>query len=201
MCPDWKRLRIGSGELVQLIALCVIETYIQQMNVRRLTPSDIDSLFALRLKALEESPDAFLTSLEEDKKRGPDRFLKTLEHSGPDKFALGAFNEEMLVASAFLFQGERIKDKHSAYVHGMYVDPDFRKNGLGGEILDFALAHAKKEMKVQMVFLSVVSTNTAAIELYQSRGFTSWGIQPGAYISEGKFSHENHMALAISGPA
>ena len=58
--------------------------------------------------------------------------------------------------------------------------------------------HAKTELHSRAVYLSVTSSNTDAIALYQSRGFKRWGTEPYAMGIHGKFLNEDHFVLELS---
>jgi ribosomal protein S18 acetylase RimI-like enzyme len=136
--------------------------------------------------------------LEEEKSKGPKRFLETLSASPSDKIAIGAFVEENLAGIATLIRGVRTKDKHAVNLFGMFVGVAYRGHGIGGGILDFALKHAVDEMQAKMMFLSVEANNQGAIKLYESRGFKAWGTQPKSAIDLGVYYDEIHMAKEIS---
>ena len=60
------------------------------------------------------------------------------------------------------------------------VDARFRKAGVGGLLLDSAIA-ALKEQLVARVFLEVRESNSAAIALYTSRGFVRISVRRNYY--------------------
>ena len=60
------------------------------------------------------------------------------------------------------------------------VDAGARKEGIGGLLLDAAVA-ALREQQVARVFLEVRESNVAAIALYGSRGFSQMSIRRNYY--------------------
>ncbi len=60
------------------------------------------------------------------------------------------------------------------------VDPEFRGHGVGGLLLDAALAEVKERGAVA-VFLEVRESNEAARKLYRSRGFEELSRRRGYY--------------------
>lgn len=60
------------------------------------------------------------------------------------------------------------------------VDDPARSKGVGGELLDAAIAALKKQA-AHRVFLEVRESNAAAIALYKSRGFTQMSVRRGYY--------------------
>ena len=167
------------------------------MEIRRLISADLDSYFRNRLRALQNSPSAFLTTLEEEKERGKSHFAETLAHQANEKVILGAIEDGDVVGTIGLFQESRPKLIHKAAIWGMYVDVDSRTKGVGGKLLDLAIQHARNRMKVAAVYLSVEFKNIAAKRLYESRGFKVWGTEPRAMAAGGVFFEEDHMVLLL----
>lgn len=165
------------------------------MEFRRLSSKDLNSYFANRLRALKNSPSAFLTTYEEEKARGNSHFAETLARQDTENLIFGALKDGSVVGTIGIFREERPKISHKAMIWGMYVDTDWRKNGIGGQLVDLALKFAKNDMKVQLVQLSVEATNTGAKRLYESRGFKTWGVEPKAMKSGDDFFDEIHMYL------
>lgn len=169
------------------------------MEVRRLTIADLDACFACRLRALENAPTAFVTSLDEDRTRGPERFAKILGDQGDDRVIFGAISDGSIFGTAGVHCGDRAKTRHKATISGMYVDAVQRRKGIGGRLLDLALDHARQKMKSAVVHLSLEAENDAARELYVSRGFVVWGTEPQATFANGRFHNELHMVLVLRG--
>ncbi len=167
------------------------------MELRRLIESDLESYFANRLRALQNAPSAFLTTFEEEKKRGNAHFKNTLSHLGNDKAIFGAVNEGKIVATIGIFREDRPKLLHKAMIWGMYVDVDYRRGGTGAKLLDLAIHFAKNEMKAASIQLSVESTNHSARKLYESRGFKVWGTEPKAMFFDSQYFNEDHMVLEL----
>lgn len=58
----------------------------------------------------------------------------------------------------------------AGWIHDLYVDEPARGNGLGGRLLDAAIA-ALRELGCTTVMLSVAAQNPAAAALFRRRGF------------------------------
>ena len=71
-----------------------------------------------------------------------------------------------------------------AHVLNICVAQAYRAKGLGGQMLEHLLEFAAS-LGVGEVFLEVRPSNTAAIRLYQSQGFTQIGIRRGYYQAVG----------------
>ncbi|MBW2091654.1 MAG: GNAT family N-acetyltransferase [Deltaproteobacteria bacterium] len=62
-----------------------------------------------------------------------------------------------------------------ARIHMMGVDPEYRKKGLGKEVLTVGLSYLK-EQGIEIVELTVDSENKAALALYESAGFEIFAV-------------------------
>jgi GNAT superfamily N-acetyltransferase len=148
------------------------------MIVHRLQLAHLEAYFALRLAALEHAPMAFVTTLDEERARGPARFAATLQARDDEGALLGALANGHLVGIATIHRGDRARTRHKAFITGMYVDIEHRKQGIGGRILDFAVTYAREPLGASVVGLSLEAANEAARRLYTSRGFVAWGVEP-----------------------
>ncbi len=167
------------------------------MEVRRLIPADIDAFFAIRLRALGIAPTAFNTTLEEDQRSGPSRFMATLADESNTKAIFGAVIDDKIVAILAILQEERSQTRHKASISSVFVDVDHRRKGLATQLLDVAIHFAQNEMLVSAIYLSVESKNSSAITLYESRGFKIWGIEPRAMLRDGVFYDQAQMVLVL----
>lgn len=165
------------------------------MEVRRLVSEDLDSYFENRLRALQNSPSAFLTTFVEEKERGSSHFANTLAHKGNEKVIFGAVENGTVVGTLGLFQETRPKLTHKAVIWGMYVDADKRKSGVGKRLVELAIQHARDHMRVAGIYLTVESNNFPAKRLYESKGFKIWGTEPKAMAAGESFFDEDHMVL------
>lgn len=146
-----------------------------------------------RLDALRMAPLAFLTTVEEEQKRGLHFFETIMSRTDDNNVIFGAFENERLVGSVGVIKGDRSKHKHRASIWGMFVDERQRGKGVGSALLDLAMQHAQNVMNVGLIFLSVEAQNTAAVKLYESKGFRTWGIEPNAVFEGGVFYDDRHM--------
>lgn len=72
---------------------------------------------------------------------------------------------------------------HGAHVAnaGYMVHRDYRGRGIARALCLHSLAEAKRQGCLSMQFNYVVSTNTRAVELWQTMGFTIIGVSPKSY--------------------
>ena len=109
-----------------------------EIELRVLTPADASIFRDLRLRALQESPEAFGSSYEEDAARPldeiADRLRPTRQPTG--RVTMGAFTGGRLVGIAACIQATHLKARHKADIYGMYVAPEARGHGVGRNLLD-----------------------------------------------------------------
>ena len=90
------------------------------MNIRRLSAADAPAFRALRLAALLDTPEAFVTSHEEEKDQPLGYFEERLaQRDGHAVF--GAFDGDTLVGIAGLSRETLLQLAHKGHIWGMYV--------------------------------------------------------------------------------
>ncbi len=159
------------------------------MIIKRLSPSHAVAYRQLRLRGLRESPTAFGSSYAEEVKFPLEMFAGRLERLA-GKWTFGAFDGERLVGVVTLIRDTKTKEKHKAWIFGMYVDRKVRGKGVGRQLLQRALEAARRLSGLRQVKLAVVETNRPAQRLYESAGFKVYGREEAALCVAGKFYAE-----------
>jgi ribosomal protein S18 acetylase RimI-like enzyme len=103
--------------------------------------------------------------------------------------------EDQLIGIVTLVTERRNKLKHRANIAAMYVDPEYRRSGTGKKLLEEAIKKAKELEGIEQIYLSVTSTNEAAIKLYLSLGFTTYGKDIKALKINNRYYDEDLMAI------
>ena len=116
-----------------------------------------------------------------------------------ERVELGAFDGKHLVGTVGLHRESGRKLAHKALIWGVYVAPSFRQRGIGRMLLERALAHAASLPGLLQVTLGVNTENTAAIALYKSLGFETFGLERGFLLVDGVLHDELHMVRAVAG--
>ena len=165
-------------------------------TIRRLGTDDAPAYVEVRLRGLEEHPEAFGASYAEDKARPMDE-VKSWINGAHGSAVFGAFEDGALIGLAGLYRQVRDKCGHKATVWGMYVIPDARGRGLGRELLHTTIDHARTIPEVSTVHIGVNVKNTAARTLYLADGFETWGIEVDAMRIDGESQDEEHMRMEI----
>ncbi len=167
------------------------------MLIRLLTEDDTEALWNLRLRALQDNPEAFGSTYEETLQRGKESFRQRLRQPHAETFFIGAFEEESLMGMVGFFRESGTKDQHKGYIISMYTAPEQRGRGIGKALLAEAIAQARKIPGVDQLLLAVVTTNTAARQLYRSLGFEVYGLEPRALKYGDQYWDEELMILRL----
>ena len=169
------------------------------LAIRRLTPDDAAVYRALRLRGLQEHPDAFTSSYADDSETP---LVTTERRLGPDSpdWVFGAFVANELAGVAGLSREPRAKNRHKGWVFGMYVAPEHGRRGIGAALLERIIWTAQSLPGLEQLALTVTDTNVAACALYEKLGFRSFGVEPRAIRVNDVYYGKNHMILFLSRP-
>jgi ribosomal protein S18 acetylase RimI-like enzyme len=167
------------------------------MEFRYLTAEDAGEWLRLRLEALQGDPEAFSASFEEYQPLSLEEVRKRLGFGAKDAFVVGAFEEAQLLGCAGFYRDEGLKGRHKGRVWGVYVTPEKRGAGIGKKMMAMLLERAAALEGVQQILLSVTATQAAALRLYRSLGFTSFGREPLALKIGDRFVDEEYMFLRL----
>ena len=166
------------------------------MNIRLLEESDAIEYRELRLEALQNNPEAFATTYEDEIKKTFEDYRNRL--SRKDFWTFGAFDNNQLIGVVTLIREQGHKLRHRTSIVAMYVTSEGRRKGTGKSLMLLAIQHAKQMEGIEQIYLSVVTTNTAAIRLYQSLGFEVFGTEKRAMkSSDATYWDEYHMVLYL----
>ncbi len=161
------------------------------IDLRRLLSENAPIYRAIRLEALQNSPDAFSSTFEVENDRPLDWFGARLA----DAFVLGAFRGSQLVGVAGFYVQPGPKHAHKGMLWGMYVRPQHRAAGVGRMLVDAIIRHARRHVELLQLF--VVSENAPARRLYSSLGFVEYGIERHATKYRGEYHDDVLMALPL----
>jgi ribosomal protein S18 acetylase RimI-like enzyme len=132
------------------------------VQVRRLEPDEWQSYRALRLRALEQAPDAF-SSVHADEQR-------LHEQDWRERIATRAI---FAAADAGLVGGVE-RESGKVGLVSLWVAPEARSRGLGSALVEAVLSWAEDE-GAEEVTLWVNESNVGAIALYERAGFAATG--------------------------
>jgi GNAT superfamily N-acetyltransferase len=143
------------------------------VEVREARPEEWDRLRVTRLAALADSPFAFGSSLASEGDRPEAYWRDRLDRRGEDGATFAVADDEAKswygLAAVYVDPADR-----TAWLVSMWVDPQVRRRGFGGRLIDAAVSWAAHR-GVDELRLWVTETNHPAIELYREHGFEPAG--------------------------
>jgi GNAT superfamily N-acetyltransferase len=169
------------------------------MMIRPLHRADAALFHAHRLAALQESPEAFGSTFEEDRLLSPDTIAERIEETfvAPRRVVLGAFAEDTLQGFVGCMQEHKAKSRHKAIVWGTYVHPDARGQGVGRALLAQLIVHVREWESVERLTLTVVERALAARALYRAVGFEQFGREPDGLRQDGLSDTVEYWTLQL----
>ena len=169
------------------------------ITVRPLNENDANAFQALRLRGLQEHPEAFASSYEREISYSMEFVAERLRRTAESQnnFTLGAFHEEELLGLVGFYRKSGEKEQHRGHIWGMYVRSDEQGKGFGKALLADAVERAKSLTGLGQIELCVVTRNRTARNLYASLGFASCGIDPRALYVGGEYLDEERMVLIL----
>jgi GNAT superfamily N-acetyltransferase len=140
------------------------------ISVRELQADEWPVYRDLRLRALEDSPDAFARTLAEEQGRPDSEWSRLVVSSAtsPSQISLLAELDRRAVGLAY----GRIEAEapEVAQLYAMWVEPAARRRGVGRALVDAVAAWARSA-SARSLILRVTEGNTAAARLYEHAGF------------------------------
>lgn len=140
---------------------------------RRATKNDVALFREVRLKALQDSPDAFGSTYESavqrDQQSWEDQLSSTA--SGVDRNTQFAFDDDHCIGIAALY---REPSASSGDIIMMWIDPAYRGTSAASSLVNNLLNWAR-ESGFADVSLDVTDSNARAIQFYKNQGFHDTG--------------------------
>jgi ribosomal protein S18 acetylase RimI-like enzyme len=170
------------------------------MSIRLLGDEDATALRELRLRALRDEPDPYLSTYAEERDLGVDWFAERLRanRARPPDGVIGAFDGDALVGFIGMWRDAKAKSAHRANLWGLYVAPEARRRGHGRALVVAALQRLRAAA-VEQVHLGVATTSAAARRLYAEAGFLVVGVLPRAMKDGDRYLDEELMVCPLAG--
>lgn len=166
--------------------------------IRPLGPDDAEAYREQRIRALREHPDAFGRTPEEVPSVETLAEQFRLDAGSEEYLMLGAFEDAALLGVAGCQRERAVKQRHIAFVWGIYVVPERRGTGLGRRLVTELVARARTWKRLEYLWLDVTTVNTTARALYASLGFCGVAIKPRVLKVDGRYYDEELMILDLT---
>jgi ribosomal protein S18 acetylase RimI-like enzyme len=181
------------------ISPCRTRTYLFD-RVTEIEPSDAQRYRELRLRGLQDHPEAFgeIASTFEAKT------TEEIAQQMVTQRSLGGFTLVALsktgdmIGTASLGLNAPGKFHHRASLWGMYVIPEARGQNVGRFLIQDLLERARQIDGIEQVHLAVTSSNISALKLYKRMGFVTYGIDPRALKLDGQYFDECLMVRLLA---
>lgn len=154
----------------------------EQCTIRTVRVQDAAPVLSLFLRTHEQTDfllpyvDEITTTLQEEKE-----YLRKIRESEKEVKLIAKVGEKIVASVSVEPVGRREKVRHRCEF-GLTVDRDFWSLGIGRALMECGIECART-IGYQQIELGVVDTNTKAINLYTSLGFTEFGHNPKALRS------------------
>ncbi len=140
-------------------------------DIRRIRSGEADLFRDVRLRALLDAPEAFMSTYKSALERSWESWVEQSEGSvnGNERCTLMAFSQSKVVGIAAIYRlnGEISR---SAEIMQMWVDPEHRDQGLGSEIVQQLLDWAGMERYTQII-ATIHIENAVVVKFYEKLGF------------------------------
>ncbi len=166
--------------------------------IRRIRPEDSGAWRELRLRSLRLDPMAFGETLERVSQRPDSSWAEWANRAATstDACSMVAVDAEPRLVGHI---GSIWKDGVTL-LGAMWVEPAYRRAGVGRRLLDAILTWADEAHPTSEVRLGVVPTQEAAVRLYRERGFVATGKISALEHTPGVNYHEMARRCARSNP-
>ena len=141
-----------------------------QTELRTITAADAAAYQTIRLRALQEHPEAFGADYADECSRSLAAVAERLQDL-PERFVLGAWQGDHLRGMVAFHQGQGQKIRHRGGVGGMYVAPEVRGQGIGKALINELIGRARCLPNLEEIVLAVTVGNHVARAMYMAAGF------------------------------
>lgn len=163
--------------------------------IRRLLPQEWQAYRAIRLRALEDAPEAFCATLAEAQAWDMGEWAARLERAAASGIDCPLAAEQDGALAGLLWAKVDADHPDRVNLFQVWVAPESRGRGVASALLDEALAWARAR-GARAVHLGVNRANAHVVRLYERAGFESIGApRP---MREGSSNMEQQMRLLLA---
>lgn len=161
------------------------------MHITQLPSDRWHDYKTLRLEAITDSPQSFLPTMDEALTQSDEEWQERIK-----TMFFAVTDDDELVGMTGYYRESKTKQNHIVNVVSVYVSPDYRQQGLARKLLEATIAAIKQNPEIRKIQLGVITTQTAAYDLYQSVGFQKFGTAHRA-LKVGNTFYDEHLMEMI----
>jgi ribosomal protein S18 acetylase RimI-like enzyme len=170
------------------------------VEIRILTERDAQTLWDLRMRAVQTEPGSFVDSPEELRSISAEEFASRLRANSPENFVIAAFEQRAALGMIGFYRELPLKRRHKGWIWGVFVAPEARRRGIALTLMQEAIARARSLPDLEIILLTVSVNQPAPRNLYTSLGFRSIGIEPKGLKIGNEHIDEEHLVLNLYDP-
>lgn len=165
--------------------------------IRHLEATDSEQFYNIRLLGLELHPEAFGTGAEDWSKGTDEQIRSLLQSSDRCDFVLGNFENGQLTGVIGLKREKKNSVRHKGTVWGLVVMPEFRHKGLGNKLVAALIKKASNHEDLKFIRAVVTNTSANAIGIFESHGFSKYGVEERGIKQGSVFFDQTYLALKL----
>jgi GNAT superfamily N-acetyltransferase len=151
----------------------------------------------MRRRALIEHPEAYGATVDDLDRRSLEEIAASLASPPELHCVLGAFVEQELAGLASFGRNHNEKLRHRGGLYQMYTAPEHRRRGIGRQLVEAVIDHARRIEGLEELVLAVTVGNTAAETLYLHAGFRPKYVDKGFLKLESTYYDIMWMSLPL----
>lgn len=126
-----------------------------------------------------------------------DVFVKTLikKISTNQQLYYLAFHNQDLIGSVSIEKGSK-RSRHLG-TFGITLSKEYRSDGIGFKLSQYAIKKAQKKLNIQLITLSSFEKNTPAINMYKKLGFVKYSHLPKGFVYKDGYENEVMMYKSL----
>lgn len=147
-----------------------------EIKYRKLYFSDLDKYHKIRLKCLQDHPDSFGTTYEEEIKKEKFKFDEYITQNDSQSFLMGAFKANNCIGICGFIREQGKRTYHRGHLVQIYVLKEYQGKGIGKELISQTIKEAFDKLNVEQILLGVITDNNQATTVYEKLGFKEYGL-------------------------
>jgi|GEM_PF-6124374 len=151
------------------------------VKVRELEPHEWEFLKAVRIKSIDESPDAFKFTPKEARDL-PDKYWE--DALTKDHWFVGSRGGHVVAVGGLMPLSD---DPDNFEIASVWIDPMYRGTGIFTEFVDQVKQQAK-DLGIEVLYASIYTDNTKSEQAFKANGFELIGHQASRYQPDRQIS-------------